>query len=95
MRGFVETRSHFQSEQRAISPTAQNSQLPLVSAMADGHPMVAVLGCSKFAGTRTSALGQTATFGSAWRCVWNASVNRHSGSNVGNAAVNGPSSSGR
>jgi len=32
-----------------------------------------------------SALGQTATFGTAWFRVWNATENRHSGRNVGNA----------
>jgi len=34
-------------------------------------------------------LGQTATFGTAWFRVWNATVNRHSGRNVGYAAVTG------
>ena len=37
------------------------------------------------------ALGQTTTFGTAWFRVWNATVNRHSGRNVGNAAVSVPS----
>ncbi len=35
-------------------------------------------------------MGQTATFDTAWNCVWNAAVNRHSGRNVGYAAVTGP-----
>ena len=39
---------------------------------------------------RMSELGQTATFSTAWSCVWNALVNRHSGPNVGYAAVTGP-----
>ncbi len=39
---------------------------------------------------RRSALGQTATFSTAWRCVWNAVVNRPSGLSVGYAAVTGP-----
>ena len=38
----------------------------------------------------TSFSGQTATFGTAWRRVWNTAVNRHSGRNVGYAAMTGP-----
>ncbi len=39
---------------------------------------------------RMSELGQTATFGTAWFRVWNATVNRHSDRNVGYAEVIGP-----
>ncbi len=39
---------------------------------------------------RMTHLGQTATFSTAWRCVGNATVNRHSIPNVGNAPVSGP-----
>jgi hypothetical protein len=36
------------------------------------------------------SLGQRATFGIAWRCVWNATASRHSAPNFGTAPVSGP-----
>ncbi len=50
---------------------------------------------SQAANASMSEMGQTATFDTAWRCVWNAPMNRHSTPNVGKVAMIGPSHTGR